>query len=400
MPTLIVPPRQTPNTETMLQAAHAAGWSTQRLASWRVPPGLAGQDPVLYGEPLFADVVADALGVALLQPTPDWLPALPKRYRLCVISLSTLDEARGAAGPAFIKPVDDKCFPAQVYADGAALPAQGLLPGDTLALISEPVVWTVEYRCFVHERQVLTCSPYWREGALAQDEGGNWPVPAEERAEALAFAARLLADPGVALPPACVVDVGRIAGKGWAVVEANSAWGAGIYGCDPAAVLRVLRRAVLPARAVSAADQRWVRPLPEVEVQAEPKLPTPSADGLVTLYRPVGAAELALIAERGYTAFPPRLLEQPIFYPVLNEAYASQITREWNAQDGRFGYVTRFQVRTTFLERYPVQVVGNRGHAELWVPAEELAEFNANIVGPIEVSASYRPESNNGASAA
>ena len=46
------------------------------------------------------------------------------------------------------------------------------------------------------------------------------------------------------------------------------------------------------------------------------------------LYRPVSHKELTLIRESGNTAFPPRLLGQPIFYPVLNEAYASQIARE------------------------------------------------------------------------
>ncbi len=112
----------------------------------------------------------------------------------------------------------------------------------------------------------------------------------------------------------------------------------------------------------------------------------------LTLYRPVGTTELELIAASGYRAFPPRLPEQPIFYPVLSEAYATQITQEWNARDGKKGYVTRFEVRSAFLERYPVQVVGNRGHAELWVPAEELEEFNANIVGGIEVITTYPAE--------
>lgn len=111
-----------------------------------------------------------------------------------------------------------------------------------------------------------------------------------------------------------------------------------------------------------------------------------------TLYRPVGEAELALIAASGYAAFPPRLPEQPIFYPVLNEAYAAQIAREWNARDGGRGFVTRFAVRSAFLERYPARLAGNRGHAELWVPAEELEEFNANIVGRIEVIAAYPAE--------
>ncbi|NJN19783.1 MAG: hypothetical protein HC822_27870 [Oscillochloris sp.] len=121
-----------------------------------------------------------------------------------------------------------------------------------------------------------------------------------------------------------------------------------------------------------------------------PNWPFVDADqGTTTLYRPVGEAELALIAANNYRAFPPRLPEQPIFYPVLNETYAAQIARDWNARDGKRGYVTRFAVQNDVLERYPVQVVGNRSHAELWVPAEELADFNAAIVGTIEVIAMF-----------
>ena len=111
-----------------------------------------------------------------------------------------------------------------------------------------------------------------------------------------------------------------------------------------------------------------------------------------TLYRPVGSAELALIASSGYRRFPPRLPEQPIFYPVLNEPYASQIARDWNAQqnpDG-LGYVTRFRVRASYLQRFPVQVVGSHVHEELWVPAQDLPEFNDNILGLIVVIATYR----------
>jgi ADP-ribosylglycohydrolase len=114
-----------------------------------------------------------------------------------------------------------------------------------------------------------------------------------------------------------------------------------------------------------------------------------SFQATITLYRPVGPSELALIEQSGYRAFPPRLPEQPIFYPVLNEAYAAQIARDWNAKDGKSGYVTRFQVQVAFLERYPIQVVGNALHAEHWIPAGDLAEFNANIVGPIEVIATF-----------
>ena len=118
-----------------------------------------------------------------------------------------------------------------------------------------------------------------------------------------------------------------------------------------------------------------------------------AAEGVTVLYRPVGEAELRLIEESGWRAFPPRLAHQPIFYPVLNEEYAIQIARDWNTKDaasGYAGYVTRFRVRTDFLARYPVQTVGARMHQELWIPAEELDELNANIVGLIEVTAEFR----------
>jgi hypothetical protein len=110
------------------------------------------------------------------------------------------------------------------------------------------------------------------------------------------------------------------------------------------------------------------------------------------LYRPVGANELRLIAESGYSAFPPRLPGQPIFYPVLNEEYATQIARDWNAKDSqsRVGYVTRFAVRTSYLSQFAVQKVGGALHLEYWIPAEKLEEFNQNIVGKIEVISEFR----------
>ena len=112
----------------------------------------------------------------------------------------------------------------------------------------------------------------------------------------------------------------------------------------------------------------------------------------ITLYRPVGQQELKLIAATGYRTFPPRPPEQPIFYPVLNEAYATQIAQNWNSRlnDPPVGYVTRFQVRREYLRRYEVQIVGGLEHAEYWIPSEELDEFNRNIVGTIEVIAQYR----------
>ncbi|MBK1881591.1 hypothetical protein JIN85_04145 [Luteolibacter pohnpeiensis] len=108
------------------------------------------------------------------------------------------------------------------------------------------------------------------------------------------------------------------------------------------------------------------------------------------LYRPVGIEELALIFESGMREFPPRLPEQPIFYPVTNFGYARQIAEGWNTKSGsNAGYVTTFTVDDEYASRFERQIVGGREHEELWVPAEQLHEFNQHIQGFIEVDSSY-----------
>lgn len=114
-------------------------------------------------------------------------------------------------------------------------------------------------------------------------------------------------------------------------------------------------------------------------------IPVTSNPTTTTLWRPTGPRELELVRELGWRAWPPRLPEQPIFYPVLNEEYAIKIARGWNVNHSGAGYVTRFEVDSAFLARYPVQQVGGQSILELWVPAEELDEFNAHIVGQIQV---------------
>jgi hypothetical protein len=119
-----------------------------------------------------------------------------------------------------------------------------------------------------------------------------------------------------------------------------------------------------------------------------------TSEETTVLFRPMGQKELDLIRASGFRAFPPRLPSQPIFYSVLHEEYATQIARDWNTKDeasGHVGYVTRFHVRSEFLRRYEVRIVGRSLHQEYWIPAGELPEFNQNIVGLIEVIVEYQP---------
>lgn len=114
----------------------------------------------------------------------------------------------------------------------------------------------------------------------------------------------------------------------------------------------------------------------------------------LTLYRPVGKAELDLIRKSNFSGFPPRLPHQPIFYPVLNEEYAREIAEKWNTQDeqsGYRGYVTRFKVRALFAKQFQAKQVGDVSHRELWIPAARVEEMNRNIIGKIEVIAEFSP---------
>lgn len=154
--------------------------------------------------------------------------------------------------------------------------------------------------------------------------------------------------------------------------------------------------------------ERWTVPAFWEAFYAEPPLaPVPDArerfdagvrellaeaGAVVTLYRPTGPNELELVEKSGWLAWPPRLPEQPIFYPVLTEEYARKIARDWNASNadtGYRGYVTRFTVRAAFLYGRDVQTVGASWAKEYWIPAEELDAFNTAIDSPIEVIASY-----------
>jgi len=113
---------------------------------------------------------------------------------------------------------------------------------------------------------------------------------------------------------------------------------------------------------------------------------------VTTLFRPVGQSEFDLIAASAFRAFPPRLPDQPIFYPVLTQAYAEQIARDWNTKDessGFAGYVLEFDVDSEYLGRFVVQKAGSHHHLEYWIPAEELEEFNRHICGQIRVISKF-----------
>ena len=66
------------------------------------------------------------------------------------------------------------------------------------------------------------------------------------------------------------------------------------------------------------------------------------------------------------------------------------IARDWNVKASGVGYVTKFSVRKSYLDGFEVHQVGGNTILEYWIPAEDVEEFNDNIVGLIEEVAVFR----------
>jgi len=256
MPILLLPPRITDDSVRLWRAAVHCNWQTLRLGEWKAPADLDPHEIAVYGGYFIA--LAKELGVSLLVPPVNWLARLPQDLTRREIRCTTLREARGFTDRAFYKPADDKCFLARVYENGSALPGASELPDDVPVIVSEVVEWGVEFRCFVLDGEIVAVSPYLRNGKRVETDDGDFPAAPEEFRSAERFASEVIASSRAYLPPGVAIYVGYINGEGWAVIEANQAWGAGIYGCDPLRVLPVLRRVCVASDSIVEDDKRWV----------------------------------------------------------------------------------------------------------------------------------------------
>jgi hypothetical protein len=258
VPVLVLSPRYSSDSRVLRQAALQIGWHVERLGGWDVPERLRRCKLIFSGEYSYMKVIAHKLSWALLDADPDWLLHLPAHYTKREIMSMTLTQARTLSQARFIKPATDKLFAAQVYPSGADLPVKSQsLPNELPVLVAEPVCWEVELRFFVLERRVMTFSSYWRGEHPTRLDDGTWEALPEEVEEAQAWINALLADPDVKIPPAIVIDIGKIRDRGWAVIEANAAWAAGIYGCDPRQVLAVIERACVRRDQLSPDEAVW-----------------------------------------------------------------------------------------------------------------------------------------------
>lgn len=237
-PTLLISWRNTEDNQLIWRAAIQRGWSVERIRGVR-PPEIDGEPFVVYLESLFAPHIAKQLGLSLLTPSESWIPELPEEYRRREVSIATLGEISKSKFPLFLKPPNEKLFPAAVYNNADKLLLE--YRPETTVLAATPVEWAGEFRCFCLDGHVCALSPYLRYGELCQSD--QFAASTAELSSVREFAEQVFHDSRVVLPRAVVLDVGTIVGRGWAVVEANPAWGSGLYGCSPDEALNVIEQA-------------------------------------------------------------------------------------------------------------------------------------------------------------
>ena len=230
-------------------AAREMGWEVLTAPSgWRLDEELtkSGKKGVPYGSQTFCEVIAQQMGWTLKQNSFDWLARIHPAYLKRQVDFMTLGEAKLLKETKFIKPADDKVFQAGVYSPGTLITPE-VVPLDTPTLVSEVVEFDLEYRTFVDKR-VRTWSNYVMYDHIADHRFWDM-IPMGEEREPYEFVNDLLHDMefhdmGSLITVPSVIDVGRIKGKGWAIIETNQAWASGLYGCGPMQVLKVLEQAV------------------------------------------------------------------------------------------------------------------------------------------------------------
>lgn len=233
---LVLSRRYSDDSRLLAEAARLQGWTVYRSQSSTLLPELAGQPCRVYAEGFVAEHFAVQLGLNLLRPPDDALVRLSPEMLGRKVWFCRAGDFHRPDFPAFVKPADQKLFPAAVYSPDEPIPGLDTLQPDDPILVSEPVAFVREYRFFVRGSEVRTGSVYWADGQLPASKPGYegqddplWP-------EARAFAERVCASADF-LPESYVLDVGQLDCGRWAVIEFNPTWASGLYGSSPTEAL-------------------------------------------------------------------------------------------------------------------------------------------------------------------
>jgi hypothetical protein len=269
MPSLVLTPRLTSDSLHLEKAAAALGWPVHRAKRYLVPHDI--EDPIVYGDLVFCDIMGEMLGLGLLEPNDTWLADLSPKYLLRKVRALSHGDLGKVKGRHFIKPANDKVFEAGIFEQGAYVPHRHIDPAAPV-LVSEVVTFESEIRGYVLDRKLLTAGIYAGKNADSIcNDGLSAPREKIIYESGCEWMEGFLSDPEIDMPSAVVIDFGFIEGRGWAIVEANQGYCSGVYtggyatatatpGADPKEVLRVIERSGGLRKKLSPSDRKWQRP--------------------------------------------------------------------------------------------------------------------------------------------
>jgi hypothetical protein len=227
---LLIPEKPDVERDAVASSFEHYGGKAHRIGRFWDPPAFDSSTVRVYGPDAFCLVLQQKLGLTLCSPSDELLLRVSPKFLNRQLTSTSLAEISAGTLPKFIKPITPKQFRAAVYESSEALAAECRgLSANTPVFVSEPVTVSAEARAFVLDGLVLDTAVY---------EGTAETTGPRQFVEALARS--------MPFPRTVVVDVGFIQGRGWAVIEFNASWGAGLNGCDADKVLPAILAASEP----------------------------------------------------------------------------------------------------------------------------------------------------------
>jgi len=228
-------PMYTEDSNILKKASIGSPYELSRFnGKWSVPEEFRTAVVAVYGEDIYAEIVAEQCNLTLTKPDDHWLSIVSEEFTKRKISYGQLKDFVNE-GPVFIKCSDFKSFKAGVFDQVTDIKGFDSLDPEITVFTSEVVEWELEVRCFVLNGKIKTFSSYWR-----NDVYDTNPLTGTEQQELFAFFSQFIERYAETLPKAIVLDFGTIRGKGWALIEANPAWCSGLYACDAEKALEVI----------------------------------------------------------------------------------------------------------------------------------------------------------------
>lgn len=228
-------PTYTEDSNILKKASLNSPYELSRFnAKWNVPEEFRAEVVAVYGEDIYAEIVAEQCNLTLTKPDDHWLSIVSEEFTGRKISYGQLKDFINE-GPVFIKCSDFKSFKAGVVDKITDIKGFDSLDPEMTVFISEVVEWELEVRCFVLNGEIKTFSSYWRNDVYDINA-----LSENEQQELSAFFKKFMQQNAGTLPKAIVLDFGIVRGKGWALIESHPAWCSGLYACNAEKALEVI----------------------------------------------------------------------------------------------------------------------------------------------------------------